>query len=196
MKGGRVTWELVHWSDTGTLTDDFLGFMIPAPSSPHCVPFCQLPKHLAQIMGLYLRAFHVKFWLQKNMLECFVTQTPLEQFPLFDPSHTQWPFQWTCQPLIDSSDDSRSRCCDLFGQCSCMGTNFVPTWNTSLCTDVPTPSEKNREKIFFWRRGDVCTQAIETPTQVTWENQTNIWAMQQLWGWFYEAPVIPFPLTF
>ena len=113
MKGGGVTWELVHWSDTGTLTDDFLGFMIPAPSSPHCVPFCQLPKHLVQIMGLYLRAFHVKFWLQKNMLECFVTRTPLEQFPLFDPSHTQWPFQWTCQPLIDSSDDSRSRCRDL-----------------------------------------------------------------------------------
>ena len=141
--------------------------MIPAPSSPHCVPFCQLPKHLAQIMGLYLRAFHVKFWLQKNMLECFVTRTPLEPFPLFDPSHTQWPFQWTCQPLIDSSDDSRSRCCDLFGQCSCMRTNFVvnnnntPTWNSSLCTDVPTPSEKNREKSFFWGRGDVCTQAIE-----------------------------------
>ena len=72
----------------------------------------------------------------------------------------------------------------------------TPTWNSSLCTDVPTPSEKNREKIFFLREGDVCIQAIETPTQVTWENQTNIWAMQQLWGWFYEAPVIPFPLTF
>lgn len=26
--------------------------------------------------------------------------------------------------------------------------NNTPTWNSSLCTDVPTPSEKNREKIF------------------------------------------------
>ena len=31
--------------------------------------------------------------------------------------------------------------------------NNTPTWNSSLCTDVPTPSEKNREKIFFLREG-------------------------------------------
>ena len=31
------------------------------------------------------------------------------------------------------------------------------------------------------------TLPLETPTQVTWKNQTNIWAMQQSWGWFYEA---------
>ena len=34
-------------------------------SSLESVPFCQLPKHLAQIMGLYLRAFHVDFYCKE-----------------------------------------------------------------------------------------------------------------------------------
>ena len=44
--------------------------------------------------------------------------------------------------------------------------SFVLQWCSSLCTDVPPPSEKkNGEKrvsspdFFFWGRGDVCTRA-------------------------------------
>ena len=40
---------------------------------------------------------------------------------------------------------------------------FVSFFKFSLCTDVPPPSEKIGRRVsspdFFWRRGDVCTQA-------------------------------------
>ena len=149
MKGGGVTWELVHWSDTGTLTDDFLGFMIPAPSSPHCVPFCQLPKHLAQIMGLYLRAFHVKFFLaieyvrvlcHSNASWTISTVWPLPYSMTFsvNVSAFDWWLGWFSIPVPRSS----------------LPITITLPLKTLACVQTSlAPSEKNREKIFFWGRG-------------------------------------------
>lgn len=102
----------------------------------------------------------VSFWLQRNLLECFVIEHLLRSFHRLTP------------PIVNDLFSERVTLWSIVRIILDLGAAIFLD-SAAACAPTSLPI--------------TITLQLETPTQVNWENQTNIWAMQQPWGWFYKA---------